>query len=93
MPVEQSGGIASYCRLKGERYNLIGEVRVLEDETVQYKLRGSTTWTEPQPNGHRPNENPFEHSKEIYKADRKTSDNDRVPTEAHDSVEISANTS
>jgi len=59
--------ISRHWRLIKDRYNLRGERRELEDGTVQFKLNGNTSWTEPSPNGHHKGENPFQ-GKIIYQA-------------------------
>ncbi len=52
--------IVRHWRLRKDRYNLRGERRELENGMVQFKLNGSNTWSEPQPNGHHQEEDPLE---------------------------------
>ncbi len=78
-----------HWRGQRDRYNLRGKIRELEDGKVQFKLNGSNTWTEPQPNGHHRGENPMSGGI-IYQAEKLSNDNGREPSEIQDSVEISA---
>ena len=79
--------IARHWRLQGDRYNLRGEIRELEDGRVQFRLNGSSSWTEPQPNGHFRNENPLA-GETIYQREESSSDNDHEPGRSHGTVEI-----
>lgn len=78
-----------HWRTQRDRYNLRGKIRELEDGSVQFKLNGSNTWTEPQPNGHHPHEDPLG-GKVIYQATLPAGDNGRQPVIIQGSVEISA---
>jgi len=77
-----------HWRMRKDRYNLRGEKRELEDGTVQLKINGSTTWTEPHPNGHHEGESPFK-AVIIYQAPRKDYANGLEPIPIGAGVEIS----
>ncbi len=80
---------ADHWRKQGERYNLLGEKRELEDGTFQVKLIGSNTWNKLQQNGHRKDEDPFRRPV-IYQAPRPGSENGKGPKKIRGSVVISA---